>query len=70
MLAYPIVRDRLAADAIGEGPVTLAVLPLENRTGDPNQEHFSDGLTDRLTTVLGRLRSPRLSVIGRGSSMP
>jgi serine/threonine-protein kinase len=70
MRALPFVREWLVPSSLQNEPVTLAVLPLENLTRDPDQEHFSDGLTDRLTTVLGRLRSSRLSVIGRGSSIP
>jgi TolB-like protein/tetratricopeptide (TPR) repeat protein len=50
-------------------PIKLAVLPFENLTGDPNQEYFSDGLTDEMITQLGRLHPQRLSVIARTSSM-
>ncbi len=52
-----------------ESPIKLAVLPFENLTGDPEQEYFSDGLTEELITQLGGLRSERLSVIARTSSM-
>ena len=34
------------------GPPSIAVLPLANRTGDPSQEYFSDGMTEEL---IGRL---------------
>lgn len=44
----------------------LAVLPLENLSGDPRQEYFSDGLTEELITALGRL-SAELGVIARTS---
>ena len=50
-------------------PIKLAVLPFENLTGDPEQEYFSDGLTDQMITQLGRLHPQRLSVIARTSSM-
>ena len=50
-------------------PIKLAVLPFENLTGDPEQEYFSDGLTDEMITQLGRLHPQRLSVIARTSSM-
>ncbi|HKV25396.1 MAG TPA: winged helix-turn-helix domain-containing protein [Candidatus Acidoferrum sp.] len=49
--------------------VILAVLPLENLSGDPNQEYFSDGLTEELTTALGRLSPQKLGVIARTSVM-
>lgn len=35
--------------------VTLAVLPFENLSGDPQQEFFSNGLTEEMITELGRL---------------
>ncbi len=61
------VRDRLTG---GPGPpIKLAVLPFQNLTGDPEQEYFSDGLTDEMITRLGRLHPQRLSVIARTSSM-
>ena len=33
---------------------SIAVLPLQNLSGDPNQEYFSDGMTDELITVSRR----------------
>ena len=63
------LRDRLVASFPGTAPVTLAVLPLENQTGDPEREYFSDGLTDELITALSRLQAKRLTVIARTSSM-
>ena len=44
---------------------SIAVLPLNNLSGDPNQEYFSDGLTDEIITTLSK--SPRLFVIARES---
>ena len=46
---------------------SLAVLPLENLSGDPNQEYFVDGMTDELTTHLAKIKS--LRVISRTSAM-
>ena len=34
---------------------SIAVLPLENLSGDPQQEYFVDGMTDELITTLARL---------------
>jgi TolB-like protein len=50
------------------GPIrSLAVLPLENLSGDPEQEYFADGMTEALISDLAKL-SP-LSVISRTSVM-
>src|SRR5215831_5346351 len=46
---------------------SLAVLPLENLSGDPSQEYFSDGMTDELITELGQIND--LRVISRTSVM-
>ena len=46
---------------------SLAVLPLENLTGDTSQEYFVDGMTDALITNLTKLGS--LRVISRTSAM-
>jgi len=46
---------------------SLAVLPLENLSGDPNQDYFSDGMTDELITDLARL--PGVRVISRTSTV-
>ena len=47
----------------------LAVLPLENLSGDARQEYFSDGLTEELITELARLAPQELGVIARTSVM-
>ena len=46
---------------------SIAVLPLENLSGDPEQEYFADGMTDELTTNLAHLSD--LRVISRTSAM-
>lgn len=46
---------------------SLAVLPLENLTGDPSQEYFVDGMTDALITNLAQISA--LRVISRTSAM-
>src|SRR5713101_9315839 len=54
-VAYGVAKWRLAAPSIPAAkPATervirsIAVLPLDNYSGDPNQEYFADGMTDEL----------------------
>ena len=47
--------------------VILAVLPFDNLGHDPDQEFFSDGLTEEMIAQLGKLNPERLTVISRGS---
>jgi TolB-like protein/DNA-binding winged helix-turn-helix (wHTH) protein/Flp pilus assembly protein TadD len=49
------------------GKTILAVLPFENLSHDPDQEFFSDGLTEEMIAQLGKLNPEWLSVIARGS---
>jgi TolB-like protein/DNA-binding winged helix-turn-helix (wHTH) protein/Tfp pilus assembly protein PilF len=46
---------------------SLAVLPLENLSGDPSQDYFADGMTDELITRLAQISA--LRVISRTSTM-
>jgi TolB-like protein/DNA-binding winged helix-turn-helix (wHTH) protein/Flp pilus assembly protein TadD len=46
---------------------SLAVLPLENLSGDPSQDYFAEGMTDELITDLGQIST--LRVISRSSAM-
>jgi TolB-like protein len=45
---------------------SIAVLPFQNMSGDPEQEYFADGVVEDITTALSRLRW--LFVIARNSS--
>jgi len=54
---------------VAPAKVVLAVLPFDNLSGDPEQEYFSDGLTEEMITQLGRLNPQRLGVIARTSAM-
>lgn len=45
---------------------SIAVLPFQNVSGDPEQEYFADGMVDEITLALSRLRW--LFVIARNSS--
>ena len=46
---------------------SLAVLPLRNLSGDPQQEYFADGMTEALITDLGKISA--LRVVSRTSVM-
>jgi TolB-like protein/DNA-binding winged helix-turn-helix (wHTH) protein len=46
---------------------SLIVLPIENLSGDKDQEYFADGMTDDLIANLAKIRSPR--VISRSTAM-
>jgi TolB-like protein/DNA-binding winged helix-turn-helix (wHTH) protein len=69
LVAIPIVKG--IRDARSAKPPLLirsiAVLPLENLSGDPAQEYFADGMTDELITMLAK--NPGLRVISRTSVM-
>jgi len=45
---------------------SIAVLPLINTSGDPENDYFSDGLSEELIAVLAKI--PGLKIIGRSSS--
>ena len=53
------------AGAVGEkrGEVSICVLPFANMSGDPEQEYFSDGITEDIITDLGKVSA--LSVVSR-----
>jgi TolB-like protein len=73
-IAEPIRTYRVACtDAVAvtasqpmTGRPSIAVLPFANKSGDPEQEYFSDGITEDIITGLTRFRS--LLVIARNSS--
>ena len=54
-----------SAPAVPDKP-SIAVLPFENMSGDPEQEYFADGMVEEITTALSRFRW--LFVIARNSS--
>jgi adenylate cyclase len=73
-ISYGVVKWKSLVSTISEEPAaktrvirSLAVLPLDNFSGDPNQEYFADGMTDELTTELASISA--LRIISRSSVM-
>ena len=68
ILFFPDTHAKLGAAAAppAVNPKAIAVLPCANLSGDPEQEYFSDGLTDELTGALSQVHS--LSVVSRTSA--
>jgi TolB-like protein len=61
------LRGILRGNAVPPEIRSLAVLPLENLTRDPDQEYFADGMTDALITDLAQIST--VKVISRTSAM-
>ena len=66
LLGLNLGRHRPSDPTLSPRIQVLAVLPLENLSGDPSQEYFADGMTDELTTDLASIAS--LRVISRTST--
>jgi serine/threonine-protein kinase len=64
---WMFLRNRPGAPASVAAIRSLAILPLENLSHDPEQEFFADGMTDALITNLAQINS--LKVISRDSVM-
>ncbi len=50
-----------------QGKIVLAVLPFENLSRDPEQDFFSEGLTEEMIAQVGKLNRDRLTVVARSS---
>src|SRR6266404_5825976 len=69
LVAIPLVRRIQGRSSARQALLirSLAVLPLENLSGDPAQEYFADGMTDEVITMLAK--NPTLRVVSRTSVM-
>jgi adenylate cyclase len=65
--AYVALWSSSPGAAIASEIRSLAVLPLDNFSGDPEQEYFAEGMTEALITELSKIGS--LQVISRSSAM-
>jgi adenylate cyclase len=61
----PATNTPAAALALPDKP-SIAVLPFQNMSGDPEQEYFADGMVEEIVTALSRIRW--LFVIARNST--
>ncbi|HLJ29879.1 MAG TPA: tetratricopeptide repeat protein [Candidatus Angelobacter sp.] len=61
--------DLEPAQPAKDGKIKLAVLPFSNLNADPEQDYFSDGLTEEMITQLTRLQPGRLGVIAVSTAM-
>jgi adenylate cyclase len=64
--AHSALAERLSAGPPLPDKPSVAVLPFENMSGDPEQEYFADGMVEEITTALSRFKW--LFVIARNSS--
>jgi adenylate cyclase len=66
-LAFPKGGSAAASQALAlPDKPSIAVLPFQNMSGDPEQEYFADGMVEDIITALSRFKS--LFVIARNSS--
>jgi TolB-like protein/class 3 adenylate cyclase/Tfp pilus assembly protein PilF len=58
---FTVLPEEPVAAAISTPIRSIAVLPLENLSGDPEQEYFADGMTDAMILDLTRIRALRVT---------
>jgi DNA-binding winged helix-turn-helix (wHTH) protein/TolB-like protein/Tfp pilus assembly protein PilF len=54
------LRDKIGSNATAAGVQSLAVLPLENATGDASQDYFASGITDALIAGISKVQVLRV----------
>jgi TolB-like protein/DNA-binding winged helix-turn-helix (wHTH) protein len=60
-------RRASTVPAASQRKTVLAVLPFDNLSRDPDQEFFSEGLTEEMIAQIGKLNRDRLTVVARSS---
>ena len=60
-LAWVSARRKTPWPADSAAIRSIAVLPLENLSGDPSQDYFADGMTDELITTLAKNHALRIT---------
>jgi TolB-like protein/Tfp pilus assembly protein PilF len=68
LTAFAIYRATRASSGENQGRLVIAVVPLENLSGDPGQDFFANGLTEEVITQLGQLNPEKIGVVRYGSS--
>src|SRR5436190_4523705 len=58
-VTYVLIRSRTANSRQAKIS-SLAVLPLQNLSGDPSQEYFADGMTEELIGLLSKIHGLRV----------
>jgi TolB-like protein len=66
MMAGKTSGEAISALALPDRP-SIAVLPFQNLSGDPEQDYFADGMVEDITAALSRIRW--LFVIARNSTL-
>jgi TolB-like protein/DNA-binding winged helix-turn-helix (wHTH) protein/Flp pilus assembly protein TadD len=69
LIVSGFVAWRLLSRDLPASQVTLAVLPFENFTGEPEREYLADGLAEETIATVGQVDPEHVSVIGRTSIM-
>jgi TolB-like protein/DNA-binding winged helix-turn-helix (wHTH) protein len=68
VVVWIVTRRSRVSPPTADFPIqSLAVLPLANLSGDPQQDYFAEGMTDAVTTDLAKLHA--VKVISRTSAM-
>jgi len=68
-VVYVVSRYRRHIAHAASSRVSLVVLPFDNLSGDPEQDYFSDSMTEEMIAELGQFSPQHLAVIARATSM-